>query len=669
MAEYGSLDFLNSNISEKIKKILKHLYDNNIEFDIYYGYPVIDSSDKKEFVKGFLILQNNIIILYENDEEIPLFASSLMSHLSQDPKLAFIMMEYNKYISQLNLLEFDFEQLQLIINKSLLFSDTQLLLINRAIQKAFNLTSEDNREIKKPNSLGQKIKERNTYIGKYDSTQFNMVHSPIINNQRIRGLAGSGKTILMLKKMAFLHFHHPELNLAFVFYTTSLKSSIINLFLNFYKDYDRFNKPDMSKVNIFHAWGGKTRKGFYSELCERNDLYPKTFSEAKNESKEWDSFEYVCKELNGYLEKDSNYKGDFDYIFVDEAQDFGIEFYKLCLKSLSKEINENIKTGFLIYAYDELQSLKSEVQIPSKVQIFGSEDLCEDINLKHSYRAPVEILTTAHAIGLGVYRTTDNEHEHSLVNFVDENNFIDMGYTNLSNKFEPGYEVCLTRNENKTHISIPETISESSEATEYAKASELIINLIRNEDVNPNDIMIIDLDERYLTQDYEHFSRIFFDKLKEDQNDTNISIKLMASRTPDRIASTNAIVYTSIYRAKGNEANLVILLNCNAVPLSSRNSNIRNKIFTAMTRAKVNVWLFGKDMEQFQKEIDAVKENDYMLKFIYPTDEQIKEIRILGDKEEKLEFNLDNADEFLQNIPLDVLESYLINKKGKNINE
>ena len=54
-------------------------------------------------------------------------------------------------------------------------------------------------------TMGAKIKERNTYIGNYDSTQFNMVHSPLNSHQRIRGLAGSGKTILMLKKLAFLH--------------------------------------------------------------------------------------------------------------------------------------------------------------------------------------------------------------------------------------------------------------------------------------------------------------------------------------------------------------------------------------------------------------------------------------------------------------------------------
>ena len=49
---------------------------------------------------------------------------------------------------------------------------------------------------------------------------------------------------------------YPELNLAFIFYTKSLKEDVIKKFKRFYKDYDRFNEPNMQKVKIYHAWGG-----------------------------------------------------------------------------------------------------------------------------------------------------------------------------------------------------------------------------------------------------------------------------------------------------------------------------------------------------------------------------------------------------------------------------
>ena len=90
-------------------------------------------------------------------------------------------------------------------SEEVVFDGEDIKKINRSLQVAFNLTSEDDRQVTSMSTMGAKIKERNTYIGNYDSTQFNMVHSPLNSHQRIRGLAGSGKTILMLKKLAFLH--------------------------------------------------------------------------------------------------------------------------------------------------------------------------------------------------------------------------------------------------------------------------------------------------------------------------------------------------------------------------------------------------------------------------------------------------------------------------------
>mgnify|MGYP003294937719 FL=1 len=88
--------------------------------------------------------------------------------------------------------------------------------------------------------------------------------------------------------------------------------------------------------------------------------------------------------------------GLYDYVFIDEAQDFTLPFYKLALKSLKP-------TGKLVYAYDELQSLNTDNKMPSKYSIFGRKK-CEDINLSVCYRTPKEILVTAHALGLGVYK-------------------------------------------------------------------------------------------------------------------------------------------------------------------------------------------------------------------------------------------------------------------------
>lgn len=663
--KFGSLKYLSSQTAKRIELLIQYIDELDISYDIYYGYPIIDESDHKEYVKGFIITCYGILILYEHEEEKNTFASCFLNHITNDSSLMMISMNFDKYIKFINLSIIS-EHINENLFIKVLFSDEEILKINRAIQKSYNLTKDDQREILHQNSLGAQIKKRNTFIGKYDSTQFNMVHTPIESHQRIRGLAGSGKTILMLKKLAFLHYNNPNLNLAFVFYTISLKSSLIKQFESFYRDYDRYGEPDMSKVNILHAWGGNT-KGFYSDLCDRNNFKRRTFNEAKDLSENLiDPFEYICKELNEYL-KSTEFDGLYDYVFVDEAQDFGINFFHLCLSSLKTKTDGVLntkKSGFLIYAYDELQSLKEEASIPSKIEIFGNEEKCKDINLKISYRTTVEVLTTAHAIGLGIYRDVENE-ENPLVNYVEESNFLDMGYKNKYGNFSKGSLVCLYRDEEKSDIIIPDPLEFKNEKEQYEYLSDMIINFVNNEDVLPSDIMIIDLDERYLQKNHKNFSNIFYEKLSHNQCENNIRIRLMDKNTPNRTTIENELIFTSIYRAKGNEANLVIIINCNSVPLSSRNSLNRNKIFTAMTRSKWLVWLLGQNMDDFKSEIQKVRNNNYMLEYKSPTDEELKKIKLLSAEEEKMDTTTTNIEKMLDNLPEDVIKKLL----AKHINK
>lgn len=670
--QFGSLEFLSKPVGDKITVATEFLDELELDYFIYFGYPIIDEKNQKDYVKGLVITKSKIVILYEYEDEIDSYGSSLLSHLSADKSLFKITANYSKYVKEISIHDFVFEDFSKIADEDEIFSDEDIKKINRAIQVAFNLTSEDDRELSSNNTLGAKLKERNTFIGNYDSTQFNMVHSPITKHQRVRGLAGSGKTILMLKKLAFLHYNYPDLNLAFVFYTTSLKQDVTKKFKEFYKDYDRYGSPDMKKVNIFHSWGGERRRGFYSDLCERFGRTPITYGGAKQQRRYIDPFEYVCADLTSEIQQEDE-KGVYDFIFVDEAQDFGINFFKLCLAVLRKPnlAKNKLLTGYLVYAYDELQSLRQETKIPSKREIFIDESLCIDINLKKCYRTPVEILTSAHAIGLGVYRDVDDEEDHPLVNLVDEQTLVDTGYKNLSGTFEEGKEVILERAEVKSNVEIARPVSfdcDNWEDKEYKEVAKQILDLIEFQDVLPQDIMIIDLDESYISHDHGHFLRVFNDEQssREGLND-KIGINLVNKNNPVRVSIKNSIPYTTIYRAKGNEANLVFILNCNSLSLSSRDSNARNKIFTAMTRAKWQVWLYGKDMNEFSHELSKVKENDYRLIFNYPTEEQRKTIKLLGDKEERVENQLSSATKILNDLPDDVITKLLQQRLGKRV--
>ena len=439
LKKYGSSSELTITLEKTIDDIIEKLEVLATETDIYiyYGYPIIDRKTRRDIVKGIIISTSGVIVLYEHPDEKNIFASNIMQSIADVPDL------FDKFFSPLRE-EGAFEIISIndtpaiIKNIQLnneILSNHEVALINNSIQTAFGLSKSDDREIMNPDSLGSRIKKRNTFVASFDEEQFNTIVGYDNENLRIRGLAGSGKTIILLKKMAYLHYKDRSKNLAIVFYTMSLKQYVLRLFKKFYSDYDKFNQPDMSKIQVLHGWGGKARAGFYSVVCERNDITPKTYGHYK---KDKHPLESACSDLLaklGYRNIDL-----FDYVLIDEAQDFGINFFRLARKSLTQN-------GKLIYAYDELQSLNDESIMPSKGEIFESES-CRDINLRTSYRAPVEILVTAHAIGLGIYREAQSDG-HSVVNIIEDiETWTAIGYEATKGELKEGKYVELERNEN-----------------------------------------------------------------------------------------------------------------------------------------------------------------------------------------------------------------------------
>lgn len=635
---YGSFQDLSQSTEQKITEIISMFDEKEINYSIYYGYPVIDEKNQRDYVKGIIISSAGIIILHENSLEQDVYYSRVVQLISQDNEL-FSKVRRLNYIHEVNLNSPP--DVLIAHDRSIgIFTEELVIKANRAIQTAYGLSKEDNREVTNSNSLGSKIKKRNTFIGSFDETQFNMIHAYDNENLRIRGLAGSGKTILLVKKMAYLHFKFPEKKIAFIFYTITLKQTIIELFKNYYKDYDRYSEPDMTKINIFHSWGGMQKKGFYSDFSLRTGNIPKTFSDATylKEEKE-DPYEFVCRDVLERIDVGENLNF-YDYIFVDEAQDFKINFFKLVRKSLSEN-------GKLIYAYDELQSLSEENSIPSKSEIF-KQDECLDINLKTSYRAPVEILTTAHALGLGIYRDT-NEDELPFVNMIrDKEVWLDIGYQVTNGNLQYGEFVELARNESRLdEPNIINTLSFENETEQYTELANIIVNLLKTEDVKPEDILIIDLSYK-LAANHAEFRRIF-NTIARQQNllilgteKLAASINLVNKDNPIRMKLENTIPYTTIYRAKGNEANLVFIVNSDSLEMVKSVS--RNKIFTAMTRARYAVWLMGsKTIEVYEKEIEKARYKEYKLDFIYPTEKELDDIKTYGALEVINEVQIKNV--------------------------
>lgn len=629
---------IEENLSDFDLKNIRFLIDKvskvtDLHSYVFCGYPYFEGNNDNSILKCAIINEQGIYIVINNDDELKRYKRCIKRILLSSELISDIMDDIDIfkpiYIS-------DSELNKDFFKRENIFSKKVLIEIISLFQNTFYLIKHDERKIEREGSIGYCIKKRSEEIANFDENQFEGIYNKNDSNLRIRGLAGSGKTIVLVKKMAYMHFRNPEANLCYVFYTISLKQYITKLFCDFYKEFAPYGEPDFTKINIMHCWGGKYNEGFYSKLCNiSNNIivpYVKGLSLETISSKLLENIKY---NLNIY-----------DYIFLDEAQDFGINFFHLALKSLKEN-------GKFIYAYDEMQTLGDDkASVPTKNEIFGDQD-CADVNLKTCYRTPKEILVTAHALGLGIYRPVENP----IVNMIEDINVWEaIGYEVIDGKLKNGAYVKLDRKRIYPNIlSDPIRFKKfDSSKEQYEFVTNEIKNLIENEEVLAEDVLIIDLDDKNFRQNSIKFKDTFYSNLEENVNffkdDQWIkTINVVDKDNPKLFKLENTIAYTTVYRAKGNEANIVFILNSDAI--SSLESTSRNRLFTAMTRSKFLVYILDSNgSTKYEKEIEKVVENNYTLEFEYPTKRQMQTIRTNSKAEMTAIKSMNNAVKSFRNV-------------------
>ncbi|GCF11074.1 ATP-binding domain-containing protein [Dictyobacter arantiisoli] len=427
-----------------------------------------------------------------------------------------------------------------------------------------------------------------------DTEQHKMAMQIPDGPQRIRGIAGSGKTVVMCMKAAIMHLTHPDWHIAYTFYSRSLHSQIKNLITRFYhywSDDSEQLEPDWSKLRVLHAWGGRDMSGLYSLTAEQLKIEPRTFSEAKNTFHHQDSSELLgncCRELLNNVKKIHR---TYDAILVDEGQDFHFDFYKLCY-SILKEPRR------LIWAYDEVQSLEN-LSIPTTMDIFGTHsdgtsivdldgtyegDIDKDLILYRCYRTPRPILIAAHMFGMGLQRSL------GAVQFIfSSGGWEDIGYEFVEGKLEPGEEVTIRRpKKNSPHLledlegykNLVKWQAFDERSQELDWIAQQIHHNVSHDKLKPEEIVVISLDWKHITSDFDNLSK----KLERLDIQAYITGK---SSEKEIFCVTGKITLTNIFRAKGNEAPIIYVMGFDQVDNNQKMIvQDRNQAFTAMTRAR-----------------------------------------------------------------------------------
>ncbi|NLR58860.1 ATP-binding domain-containing protein [Chitinophaga polysaccharea] len=445
----------------------------------------------------------------------------------------------------------------------------------------------------------------------------NIIDSP----QRIRGLAGSGKTIILTMKAALYHLQNPEAEILYTYYTKALYGQVKYLIEKYYRDFSDNNEPNWNKIHILHGWGGKGLRGVYSDTCFENSIPSIDFMSAKRANGS-QPLGYIFEKLN-----EKTLRQKYDLTLIDEGQDFPVSFYRVC-RQITKESR-------VVWAYDDFQNI-FDTKMQDEKETFGKDkegkyfvDFSEnknnlqDIILHKCYRNPRIALISAFSLGLGIY------NDRVIQRLENNRHWEDLGFEVLEGDSTTGSKMIIQRPEknspslsnkylSKDGVTV-NIFSNLDEECGYVIAA--IENDIRNEKLRPDDICVIGLDDRAIGGYFDNIEAglvargiSVFNILNAPSNNTTFSIE-------------NHVTLSTINKAKGNESGMVYLVGIDSI-FDNKNSIIRrNMLFTAITRSKGWVSMTGFESAKIGiRELEALQKNDYKLIFTQPSEESTKTI-------------------------------------------
>lgn len=469
-------------------------------------------------------------------------------------------------------------------------SDNQWKLALGVLQGSPVLRRELRPEAKKVDSKSSMLRQVEQQMSMMDREQMKVGIQIPNGPQRIRGLSGSGKTVVLCLKAAQMHEKHPDWDIVYTFYTKSLYGMIKSLIARFYR-YWVDQEPNWDKIHVLHAWGARGYPGLYRHIAGKMMQPPRSFGEAANVFSHVENNQLLgscCEELRNTGEVPKL----FDAILVDEGQDFHFNFYRLCYDTLKEPKR-------LIWAYDDIQSLES-LSIPTAIEIFGTSadgtplvslegsypdgEIEKDLILHRCYRTPRPVLVMAHIFGMGLLRPG------GAVQFIPTaGGWTDIGYEIVSGNFKQGEKVTIRRPTSNS----PQTLEKlagyknlvqyrsfSNRQDELAWVAEQIESNIKVDEVSPEEIMVISLDWRNSKTDFWALKQTLAEK-QINAIRPGHDVQMDVFQVKDNVTLTN------IFPAKGNEASIVYVIGFEQV--GSHPTLIvqeRNQAFTAMTRTR-----------------------------------------------------------------------------------
>lgn len=402
----------------------------------------------------------------------------------------------------------------------------------------------------------------------------------------IQGLAGTGKTELLLHKIKELYISSEENKIVFTCHNEILADSLrkrVPEFFDFMKVEEQIKWNE--RLWVMRSWGTQTdcNSGVYSYICHHYDIPFSRFSYST-------TFDAICKTALYNLNQKEDFECCFDYILIDESQDFSEGFFKLCEKVAAK----------CVYVAGDIFQDIFENKLLSVVD--------PDFLLNKCYRTDPRTLMGAHAIGMGLFEKKlrwlkDQEWEACGYNLKTENGMVEFHRKPLK-RFEDIDIDCVNGIELR-----------QVDENEYLETILMIVDEIRqkNHTVNADDIGIMfmeNIDENYkLASDLQFI-------IKEKYNwEANIGYETKEKKKGTLFISNRNNV-------KGLEFPFVI---CIMRGKLTDNFQVRNSIYMMLTRSFLTSYfvvpITNTSLDELQSGIQFVNKNGY-LRVTEPSDDE-----------------------------------------------
>ena len=641
--------------------LISSLRPLNLSGTLYIGYPIVAAADEHVFVDALLTCVEHGMVAFDLEPPISshpaerqdsIYAALLQRLIAFRPlrdgrKLAFPISVVT-FASSVEQTSVDPPVVTGATVASYLLetcdpiSAELLKAIDSSIQRVTSIKPQRRRSnVRTSTSKGAILKRIEAEIATLDQWQKTAAIETPEGLQRIRGLAGSGKTVVLALKAAYLHTQHPDWTIAVTFSTRSLYQQFTDLITRFTFEHIG-DKPDWENLKLLHSWGAARRSGIYSEIATANGVAPMAFLESKQRFGSQEAFRGICEELLSVV-KGKPPVEIYDAVLIDEAQDLPQAFFELIYLSTRPPKR-------IVWAYDELQNLSAYTMMPPQ-ELFGLDatgqarvgDLQnvvnaprKDVVLPVCYRNTPWALTVAHALGFGLYR-----QEGPVQFFDDPQLLLEVGYEVAAGRLAPGAQVVLQR----SPASAPQYFDQLLDKTEIVRGfgftnAEAQANWVA-EQVENN----LGVDEL----EHEDILIVIADPIRAQQLAAPIMRALSARGIPSHLAgvtssvdelfTAQSVAISGIYRAKGNEAAVVYVVHSEYADGRLETQKRRNILFTAITRSRawVQICGVGSGMQTIAAETKRVKDNNYKLSFSVPTEDQLQRIRRIHKDRSKQE--------------------------------